>query len=199
MLAGRGGVRQALQLVGELLEARGASYEIVVIGGSALILSGVTSRATTDVDILAFAQPELDGSRVLIRPAVHLPSPLAEAASIVASDIGLAPHWLNTGPASQWDTGLPPGLADRIVWESFAALQVGVVGRWDLICFKLYAAADDVGTRSVHYQDLVALSPTDAELRAAADWIQTQDPTPDFVRIVNEVVSHVRHGRGESR
>jgi hypothetical protein len=74
-----------------------------------------------------------------------------------------------------------------------------VVNRRDLVFFKLYAAADDIGTQSVHFQDLVALTPSDEELAAAADWIRQQDPSPDFNRIVSKVIEHARTHRDRDR
>ncbi len=44
-------IEKALSLVGELLDARGHRYYIVVIGGSAVNLLGLVTRATTDVDM----------------------------------------------------------------------------------------------------------------------------------------------------
>lgn len=69
---------------------------------------------------------------------------------------------------------------------------MGVADRYDLIFLKLYAAADSGGPASVHFQDLLALSPTEAELNAAADWVRGQDPTPAFSGIVERVIAHVR-------
>lgn len=159
----------------------------------------MVARATTDVDIIALATPDGAGTLRLARPGRKLPAPLAEAANTVAQDLGLDPYWLNTGPESQWRTGLPPGMEQRITWRRFGALNVGLVDRRDLVSFKLYAAADDVGPRSVHYQDLLALEPTDAELEAAGHWVREQDPTPDFGRVVEEVIRHVRQDRDRAR
>jgi len=108
-LQGPSDVEKALRLVGELLEARGHAFHIVVIGGSALNLLGMVARATTDVDILAFAALDRGGTPRLSRPGADLPGPLSEAADIVARDLGLDPHWLNTGPESQ-GLGLPQAL-----------------------------------------------------------------------------------------
>ncbi len=199
MLSGPGEIRRALQLVGELLEANGSRFDIVVVGGSALNLLGIISRATTDVDVLALAERTRGGPTVLSRPGATLPAPLVGAARIVARDLGLDPHWLNTGPEAQWDSGLPPGLDSRITWETFGLLSVGLVGRRDLIFLKVYAAADDIGPGSVHFQDLVALVPTDGELTEAAAWVQSQDPSLDFGRIVAEVVKHARRARSNPR
>jgi hypothetical protein len=184
-------IERALALVGELLQARGVRRRIVIIGGAAINLLGIVSRATTDVDILAFGRP--NGS--LYPPDEPLPPDLAAAANTVAGDLGLDPHWLNTGPASQWRTGLPPGLPGRVQWRDFGGLAVGIVSRYDLIHFKLYAAADAPGPGSVHAQDLLALSPSDLELAAAAEWVRSQDPSPAFADALNQVIAHVHRNR----
>ena len=188
-------VERALQLVGELLEAGGHDYHIVVIGGAAMNLLGFRTRTTTDVDILAQATP-LRGGAIQLRPPDHpLPEPLTTAARTVAGDLGLDPNWLNAGPAGQWITGLPPGLETRLVWRPYGGLTVGLVARLDLVFFKLYAAADEPKP-GVHFRDLVALDPSDEELAAAAEWIAGQDPTPEFHDVVAKVIRHVRdHSR----
>jgi hypothetical protein len=105
-------------------------------------------------------------------PDEPLPEPLESAARTVAGDLNLDPHWLNTGPASQWKTGLPPGLEGRVSWQSFGGLSVGLVGRRDLVFFKLYAAAA---------------------------WVQKQDPSPEFNQIVAKVIEHARNQRARNR
>lgn len=69
---------------------------------------------------------------------------------------------------------------------------VGLVGRYDLIFFKLFAAADSTGPTSVHYQDLLALRPSAEELRSAVAWVETQDASPEFAAVLHRVVTHVR-------
>ena len=59
------------------------------------------------------------------------------------------------------------------------ALVVNLAGRYDQICFKLYAAVDQ-GPRSKHVQDLRLLGPTEEELLAAARWTVTHDPSEGF-------------------
>jgi len=44
---------QLLNALGEQLAARGESYTLAVVGGSALLALGLISRPTRDVDILA--------------------------------------------------------------------------------------------------------------------------------------------------
>jgi hypothetical protein len=78
-------------------------------------------------------------------------------------------------------------------WRRFGnALDVGIVSRYDLIFFKLFAAADDIGTAGVHYQDLIALEPTSEELRVAAALVRSQDASAEFAGILEQVVTHVR-------
>ncbi len=84
-------------------------------------------------------------------------------------------------------------------WRRYEGLWVGIVSRHDLIYFKLCAAADDVGVSSVHFQDLLALLPSDAELNEAGNWIRKQDPTPGFAGIVSEVIRHAREHRDRAR
>lgn len=162
-------------------------------------LLGFVSWATTDVDILAFARDEGSGTLRLSPPTEPLPKVMRDAAAAVASDLGLDPDWLNTGPASQWRTGLPPGLDHRLSWRDFGGLVVGLVARFDLIHFKLCAAADDTGPGSVHFQDLLAFGPTDEELKLAARWVKEQDPSPELPAILSKVIEHVRRRRDSAR
>lgn len=104
MLRDANEIDSALRAVGELLAAEGAQFRIVIIGGAAMNLIGVVARATRDVDIVAMAKAE---SQTLERPTEPLPAPLRDAISIVARDFELPENWLNTGPAGQWDVGLP--------------------------------------------------------------------------------------------
>ncbi len=194
-LADSADIEQALQRVGELLSAAGERYAIVIIGGAALNLSGVVSRATRDVDILAFARRRGARDWRLEAPPNPIPEALAAAIRTVGQDMRLVENWLNTGPALQLKQGLPRGLGERVKWRHFAALRVGIVGRQDLIRLKVYAAADD-HPAGRHVRDLLALDPTDDELRAAARWVKTQDAGPQFPRLVDQVIAHVRSSRG---
>ena len=180
-----------LKAVGSILEDANQYVGIVVIGGTALKLRGIVSRFTRDVDVIALRTTPPGQTRSIGRPD-PLPAALVHAVARVARDFGLPPDWLNTGPASQWDTGLPSGFADRVEWRAFGGLEVGLSGRIDLIFLKLYAAADDVGPTSVHYQDLLALRPTEAELQAAAAWVRGQDPSAGFAISLEGVLEHAR-------
>ena len=192
MIAGRSMVEAMLAAVGERLRSRGATANIVVLGGAALNLLGFTDRSTRDVDVLA----RTDEATGQLRHPEPLPAALRDAIAEVALDFGEPADWMNTAVAHQWVTGLPPGLEARIAWRDFAALRVGLVAREDLIAFKLYASADQTGPASVHVSDLLALRPTPQELVQAAAWIRTQDASPDFHVVVDRVVAYAQdHGR----
>ncbi len=187
---------EALRAVGELLEFEGQNIAIVVLGGSAMILLGLVSRATKDVDVVALAT-ESAGKTILRRPD-PLPEPLVRAIERVAIDLGLEDDWMNAAAGGQWDTGLPPGIEERLTWRDYAGLRVGLVGRRDLVFFKLYAAADHAGPSSVHYQDLLALRPAPSELEQAARWIATQDASEAFAGVVDQVVRSAKRDLASS-
>lgn len=190
-------IEEALRLVGELLDAEGEEFAIVILGGAALNLLGIISRTTTDVDIVAFSGQVNESERqahTIREPPDPMPGTLVRVARTVARDLGLAENWLNTGPALQWRAGLPPGLESRIHWRRYSALEVGIVDRYDLIFFKLFAAADSTGTGNVHYRDLIALCPTQLELKAATSWVATQDASPEFALVLEQVSAMVRRG-----
>lgn len=186
-LSGPEAIERALEAVGERLVADGESVSVVVLGGTAMNLLGIVRRATTDVDILARV---VDDEGTFAHPD-PLPEALHRAAAAVARDLRLRDDWMNTVAAGQWELGLPEGLADRLEWRDYGALRVGIVSRGDLIYFKLYASADQTGPESVHARDLLALHPTRDELARAAEWVRAQDPSPDFHRVVAEVVEYI--------
>jgi len=193
-------IELALSRVGEQLAYERLRFSIVIIGGAALNLLGIVRRATSDVDIIAFAiRPENASDALLSKPPNPIPAELASAISVVAADMSLDPHWMNAGPALQWSQGLPPGLGKRVSWRHYGpddepalGLDVGLVSRYDLIFFKLYAAADDATTRSVHYKDLLALEPTSAELDDAAAWIRPQNASQEFQSILDQLMDHLK-------
>ena len=166
-------LREALETLGAVLSARGQPYDIVLIGGGALLLLGLIDRPTRDLDIVS----RIDGDRWV--EGEPMPSPLAQAIADVASALDLDGHWLNAGPTSLLLFGLPLGFADRVVIQRYGALTVRLAGRVDQVAFKLYAAVDQ-GPRSKHFKDLRLLSPTRDELLGAARWCQTHDTSGPF-------------------
>jgi len=183
-------IEPAMRAVGALLFTTGERYRVVVIGGAALNLLGIVSRATRDVDIVALATD--DAHLELTRPQDELPAPLDRAARIVAGDLALPPSWLNCGPAAQWDVGLPPGFAERVHWKVFPGLDVGVADRLDLVAMKIEAAADQPDANNRHFRDLLALRPTDAEFAHAAAWLRRTNAGDAYFTLLDQVESHVR-------
>ncbi len=82
-------------------------------------------------------------------------------------------------------------MGSEIEWRRFRALTVGLAGRTTLLALKLFAATDG-GPTSVHFQDLVALAPSDEELERARARVLAQDIAPQWPNLVTEVVDHVR-------
>ena len=182
-------LEQALQAVGDLLEAEHLHEAIIVVGGVALNMLGLLQRTTQDVDIIARGiapTSELETALQLLNPD-PLPDGLVRAIATVARDFGLPPDWMNTEVAMQWRFGLPPSIKEDLTWRRFGGLSIGLAGRRTIIALKLFAAVDQ-GPNSVHFQDLIALSPSSDELADAARWVYTQDASEDFPRLVDEVV-----------
>ena len=164
---------ELLSALGEQLAARGARFDLVVIGGSGLLALGLIDRPTRDVDVVALLQ-----TRTLLAPR-PLPEALVAARDRVARDFGLPDDWLNAEPADLLDFGLPAGFVDRLERREYGdALTVHFASRFDQIHFKLYAMVDQGAGK--HEADLRALEPTAEELVAAARWAQTHDPSEGF-------------------
>ena len=168
---------ELLRALGEQLAARGERYELVVIGGSALLALGLVERTTKDVDIVALRSgDDLEG-------AEPLPDGLRAAGDLVARDFSLPAKWLNAGPTELLEFGLPEGFVDRLGRRDYGpTLVVYFASRLDQIHFKLYAAVDQGPGK--HEQDLRALAPTEAELVAAARWSRTQDPSEGYAQVL---------------
>ena len=179
---GRTQLDTALRALGELLAARGLHYEVVLIGGGNLILRGLVTRPTTkDLDLLGAWTPSG------VEPMRPMPEPLRTAVLDVARTHGLASDWVNLGPESLLDLGLPAGFAGRLEQRDYGGFVAWLAGRFDMICFKLYAAVDQ-GPRSRHLQDLEELGPDRDELFAAASWSITHDPSPGYRSLLVETL-----------
>lgn len=164
---------ELLAALSEQLAAAGERFELVIVGGSALLALGVITRPTRDVDVLALRVGD-----ELIK-AEPLPAALAAARERVSRDFGLPVGWLNAGPADLLDFGLPEGFLDRLETRRYGeALVVHYASRLDQIHFKLYALVDQGPGK--HESDLRALEPTRDELIRAARWTRTHDHSPGF-------------------
>jgi hypothetical protein len=168
----------------------GSSIGLLVCGGTALAALGLIDRTTKDVDVIAEVEETLEG--IKIRKIDRFPDWLERAAITVARDFGLPEDWLNPGPASQMDLGLPHGIERRLVKRSYGSyLAVYFIGRTDQMFFKLYAAVD---RNDYHVQDLLALHPTEKEMEEAVRWVLTQDVSREFRSILKDFLKEHRYG-----
>jgi hypothetical protein len=173
---------EILAALAEQIAARGQHYELVVVGGSALLALGFINRPTKDIDVVAVR------SAGVLRKADPLPKELIDARDRVTRDFDLLENWLNPGPAGLMDFGLPEGFLDRVETRNFGdALTVHFASRLDQIHFKLYAFADQEGGK--HEQDLHALEPTRDELVKAARWSRTHDPSEGFLQLLEKALA----------
>jgi len=176
-------VDQLLGPLGEQLAAHGESYTLAVVGGSALLALGLSSRPTRDVDILAIVE---NNELVSAQP---LPAPLLDAAHTVARDFGLPAEWLNPGPTSLLDLGLPDGFYQRGQHRIYGpGLEILFASRIDQIHLKLYATVDQGAGK--HLKDLEALQPTHPELLGAARWSRSHDPSEGYLDVLKRVLAH---------
>ncbi|MFN8205555.1 MAG: DUF6036 family nucleotidyltransferase [Solirubrobacteraceae bacterium] len=172
-----------LRALGEQLSLMGHEYDLVVIGGSALLALGLVSRSTQDVDVVALA------GGAGLHEALPLPQPLVEARDRVARDFALPEDWLNSEAARDMlRLGLPDGFMERLARREYGPfLTVRYASRIDQIHFKLHATVDRGGGK--HLADLQALAPTADELARAARWARTHDPSEGFLGVLIEVLS----------
>jgi len=163
----------------------GKPIHIVVCGGSALIFLGLTTRATTDIDILG----QYEAGAGIVASLPQLPDWFEAAAAKVKRDFNLPEDWINTGPASQVSSGLPEGLAKRLVHKKYGEfLSVSFISRVDQVFFKLYASVDRGG---YHVEDLMQLHPTSPELRSAGTWVLAQDVSAEFRMLLISFLKHI--------
>lgn len=181
-------LNNALSLLGRILEReKSESFHIVVCGGSSLIITGLISRTTKDVDVVA-----LYSSGGILQYANPLPERLLRAAFQVADNLGLDRNWLNNGPKDLLRAGLPDGLVDRLYTKYFGKqLTVSFIDRFDQIHLKVYAAVD--GGPGRHVDDLVALKPTQEEMKLASLWAMKQDPSKEFKSTLIDMLKALRY------
>lgn len=177
-------VRELLAALSEQLTVRGHRYELVVVGGSALLALELVDRATQDVDVVAWRRAGA------LTKADPLPRDLIDARDRVAKDFGLSEEWLNPGPAGLMDFGLPEGFLERVsTWDLGAGLTVHFVSRLDQIHLKLYALVDQGSGK--HEGDLRALAPSREELIEAALWTRTHDPSAGFRKMLERALRYL--------
>jgi hypothetical protein len=164
-----------------------------VAGGASLAALGVLNRVTGDVDVMAVR----DATAELVRAPERFPPFVETAIRDVGREFNLPVNWMNTQMATGLRAGMPPGFAERLMWQQFGGLHVGFVGRRDLIALKLEAASDDPphGRTNVHLGDLIALGATPEELDQAAQWVLAVNVDPRR----NDTLSWVKHHVADAR
>jgi len=173
----------------------GVPLGLVVCGGTALSALGLVMRTTRDMDVLGSVSETENG--VTIQSIKKFPEWLVEAANRVGRDFDLPENWLNLGPASQVESGLPEGFEKRLVKKVYGQyLTVYFISRIDQIHFKLYAAVDQDG---YHEQDLFALKPTESEMEVAAKWVVTQDVSEVFRALLKDFLEIHHYGDAAKR
>ena len=183
-------VETILSALGEQLEEIASKpLELLVCGGSALNFLGLVQRATKDVDVLAYVNRNTAGEVSFIS-ADPLNEKLIKASKKVARDFNLSENWLNAGPASATDLGLPDGILKRVKTRQYGQrLTIHFMGRYDQIHFKLYAAVDQGAGK--HFDDLLALNPTPDELEQAALWSMTHDISEGYRQLLKGLLNHM--------
>lgn len=111
----------------------------------------------------------------------------------------LPTDWINPGPTSLLDAGLPDGLMGRIaeIRRYGAKMTVLFIGRLDQIHFKVFAAADSGPGR--HLEDLRELKPTEEEMEMAARWVMRQDPSAGFRGVLKDMLRKIGYGPAAER
>jgi hypothetical protein len=178
----------ALALLGERLEQTAiTSTTILVCGGASLIATRMISRLVTkDIDVLAFV-----GENDVLEKAKPFPAFLDQCVEEVAAMLRLPGYWINPGPTSLLDAGLPVGLMDRLAETRHygSKLTALFIGRLDQIHFKVFAAADSGPGR--HLEDLRELVPTSDEMEMASRWVMQQDPSEGFRLMLKDMLRKI--------
>ena len=192
--SGKSGIEQALRrLSAKMVYSELEPVELVSCGGASLNLMGLVSRSTNDVDILCVAQVGAKGE-VRLQPGTTMPAPFADLVAEVGRELGMKEEWLNFGPAPLLDFGLPAGLETRLKRKSYGrCLALHVISRLDQIHLKLYATMAPKTRIETHLGDLMDLEPTEAEARAAVDWLLHRKTSADFRRKLKQVLDRIGH------
>lgn len=182
MLLNINALENALILLGQRLFQSKQYYEVVAIGGGSLVLLGYIDRATKDLDLIAIME---SGRMVSAKP---LPKGFLKEIGEVGMALEIGESWINGDPTLLLEAGLPEGFEKRLTVRKYEGLTIHFAGRFDHICFKLYAAIDQ-GPTSKHFVDLKQLNPTYNELLQAKKWCLTQDVSLEFSQTLKQVLS----------
>ena len=184
-------IKTYLTALSEQLELQGRrDVALVVCGGAALSVLGLSQRTTRDIDAMAFMAASRANRQRLVK--AEFDDEFKKAVAAVARDYGLPEDWINCGPADQLDTGLPDGLQDRLISIRYGKnLVVHYCSRTDLIHLKLYAAVD---VRGRHLDDLKGMNPEPGEMKQAAMWCLSQDVSEPFRELLELILEELGYG-----
>lgn len=184
-------IKTYLTALSEQLELQGKrDVALVICGGAAMSILGLSQRTTRDIDAMAFMVASPANRQSLVK--AEFDDKFERAVAAVARDYGLPEDWINCGPADQLDTGLPDGFQDRLVSVRYGEnLVVHYCSRTDLIHLKLYAAVD---VRGRHLDDLKGMNPGPGEIEQAAMWCLSQDISEPFRELLESILEELGYG-----
>jgi hypothetical protein len=164
-------ILQAIQALDEALTRENQTQQLIICGGAALHLQGLSSRATKDVDVLS---PEITPELFVLTQEI-------------AEQQNLSPDWLNNGPQSlihdleeEWEQRI------SIVYQG-SSLTIHSLGRNDLIFSKFYAMCD----RRQDIHDLLSMKVTTEEIHTAATMIKPLDGNPNWPNWIDICVAEL--------
>jgi hypothetical protein len=150
-------INAVLKRLDEVLLDQGIDPVVLrVCGGGALLVLGIVSRQTRDLDVVTpkLTEELITGSRK------------------VAVEFSLPLDWLNNGPENLVKD-LNLGWEDRCqLIYSGRNLRIFALGREDLIASKIYAYCD---REESDLEDLLKIKPTHDELNALYQWLLERD------------------------
>ncbi len=177
-------LEEILHLLGERLSltAPEKRWNLVVCGGAALAALNLVQRTTKDIDVIGqFTDDQVEYA--------DFDSKFIEQISIISESLNLPADWINTGPESFIQSGLPQGLLKRLTLKKYGEnLTIGFISRYDQIFLKLYASVDRGG---YHVDDLIKLNPSEKELLDACKWVCEQDTSEEFAVLLKSMLKQI--------
>jgi hypothetical protein len=180
---------EMLSALGTVMEEQEiAPVDIVVCGAMVLLMQGIISRPTRDIDGLGLVVEE-NGVRVLRKPLVS--GEFSAAIARVGGLYGEGKRWFSTAAITlHEDTELPADLIEMAQVRSYGKrLTVRLCSRRHMVCLKMWAAVHrgepDIG-------DLIAMKVSAEEAEAGAAWCLQQDY--EVLPEIRTVLKEVGHG-----
>jgi hypothetical protein len=181
---GQENLEELLSLLGERLslESPEITWNLIVCGGAALAILNLVQRTTKDIDVIG----KLEDEQIVY---ADFDLKFKEQISLIAEIYNLPPDWINTGPESFIQSGLPAGITERLTYKNYGKnLTIGYIDRYDQIFLKLYASVDRGG---YHVDDLIRLNPTETELLNACQWVCEQDTSEGFYQLLKSMLGQI--------